>query len=149
MPEGRVLIVDDNLDLADVVAELLGAQGYEVQIAEDGERGLEMMMARAPDVVLLDVEMPRLDGPETAYRMHIHDAGLEKIPIVLSSGVVGLREVARRVGTPYYIGKPFETSSMLALVRRALDERLPPAPGGTRDHRPHRGEPSGSPPPRP
>lgn len=124
----RILIVDDNLDLTTLLAEVLAARGFRVRVAEDGEQGLEMLHRELPDAVLLDVEMPHLTGPELAYRMFIHDAGMEEVPIVLSSGVARLDDVARIVGTPYFLSKPFEIHALLALLQRALEEQTAPQP---------------------
>jgi FixJ family two-component response regulator len=81
-----------------------------------------------PDAVLLDVEMPILDGPGMAYQMFVRNCGLENIPIILLSGVVDLEQVAARVGTPYFLGKPYALGSVQALCDRALVERTPPVP---------------------
>jgi chemosensory pili system protein ChpA (sensor histidine kinase/response regulator) len=124
----ELLIVDDDSDVSWILAEILEAHGHRTRIAADGQEGLDRLMEHAPDAVVLDVEMPKLDGPAMAYRMIVHDAGLEKIPIVLVSGVEGLRALAERVGTPYYISKPFDTGAMVALVERAVTERTAPEP---------------------
>jgi CheY-like chemotaxis protein len=89
-----VLIVDDDMDMPDIIADLLQSQGHNVRVANDGEEGLKMLHDELPDVVVLDVEMPRLTGPEMVYRMIIEDSGLEGIPVLLVSGVVGLEGVA-------------------------------------------------------
>ncbi|HEY1587266.1 MAG TPA: hypothetical protein VGH63_16335, partial [Polyangia bacterium] len=80
------------------------------------------------DLAVLDVEMPLLDGPSMAYRMFVHNCGLENIPIVLVSGVFDLPHVAARVGTPYFSAKPFDTAEMMSLVDRALTEHALPRP---------------------
>jgi FixJ family two-component response regulator len=72
--------------------------------------------------------MPVVTGPELAYRMFLHDLGLEQIPIVLLSGVLDLARVASLVGTPYYLAKPYSPRSVLTLLDRALGERAPPHP---------------------
>ncbi len=123
-----MLIVDDDEDVAWAVEQLVLSAGHTVRVAADGEAGLAALAERAPDVVILDVEMPLLDGPGMAYRMFVHDAGLEEIPIVLLSGVFELHKVAERVGTPYFTPKPFDPRQLLALVQRALTERAPPRP---------------------
>lgn len=123
-----VLLVDDDEDVTWVLEQLLEIAGHTVRIAHDGEEGLLLLEQRIPDVTILDVEMPLLDGPSMAYRMFVHDCGLENIPIVLVSGVFDLARVAARVGTPYFTAKPFDTGTMLSLVDRALSERLPPHP---------------------
>ncbi|NVB77855.1 MAG: response regulator [Kofleriaceae bacterium] len=124
----EVLIVDDDLDIADVTAEVLALDGHVVRVARNGEEGLAEVTKRFPDLIVLDVEMPVLTGPEMATRMLVIDCGREKIPIVLSSGVRELPGVANKVGTPYFIAKPFNVSSLRTLVTRAANERTPPRP---------------------
>jgi CheY-like chemotaxis protein len=123
-----LLIVDDNEDLGDLLEEILVDAGHHVRRAANGEQGLLELNNRAPDLVLLDVEMPVLDGPSMAYQMLVRDCGLEAIPIVLLSGVVGLEHVAARVGTPYFLGKPYSMEDIIAMSERALRERVPPVP---------------------
>jgi FixJ family two-component response regulator len=82
-------------------------------------------------VVLLDVEMPMLTGPQMAFQMFLHDCGQEAIPIVLQSGVKDLTAVAAFVNTPYFLSKPFTVAEMLNLLGRALLERVAPTPSVT------------------
>jgi DNA-binding NtrC family response regulator len=126
MPD--VLIVDDDEDVSWVLEQLIRREGHTVRVATDGETGLATLQERLPDVVILDVEMPILDGPSMAYRMFVHNCGLENIPIVLASGVTDLPAVARRVGTPYFTTKPFDVATILTLLQRALTERALPRP---------------------
>ncbi|MDB4966282.1 MAG: response regulator [Myxococcales bacterium] len=123
-----VVVVDDDEDVAWVLQQLLEIAGHNVRVAHDGEEGLLLLQERLPDVAILDVEMPLLDGPSMSYRMFVHNCGLENIPIVLVSGVFDLSRVAARVGTPYFCAKPFDTSAMMSLVDRALTERALPRP---------------------
>lgn len=123
-----LLVVDDEDDLAEVTAIILESAGHDVRRARDGEEGLQRLAESLPDAVVLDVEMPRLSGPEMAYRMLIDDAGKERIPIVLVSGAVDLSATVARVGTPYVLPKPYSAGGLLALIARALEERRPPAP---------------------
>ncbi len=103
----KILIVDDDVDVAELLSSLLEARGHEVRRAADGHEGLRLLEEELPDLLILDVEMPQLTGPDVVYRMIVHDAGMEDIPVLLVSGVVGLSSVAERVGTPYFVGKPF------------------------------------------
>lgn len=123
-----VLVVDDDDDLAWIVGEVLAAEGFVVRRARDGVDGLRLLEAALPDVVLMDVEMPHLTGPELSYRMLLRDLGMDAVPVVLVSGVAELDEVARRVGTPYHLAKPYDLDELLTLLRRALDERRAPNP---------------------
>src|ERR1700690_268590 len=102
----NVLIVDDDPDTVELSAELLELAGHRVTTGSNGEEGLKSMDAGPlPDCVLLDVDMPVLSGPEMAHKMLVHDAGEEKIPILLVSGNTDLPAVAARMGTPYFLAK--------------------------------------------
>src|SRR5580692_8241456 len=127
-----LLVVDDDPDLAESLASLLEAEGHEVRTARNGQEGLELVSQRQPDLVLLDVEMPLLTGPEMSYQMFIHDVGQEEIPLVLLSGVTNLLEVAETVGTPYFLPKPCAFEAITRVVAAGLTERRPPAPRGPR-----------------
>jgi DNA-binding NtrC family response regulator len=123
-----LLIIDDDEDVPELLADIFRGDGHQVRVSRDGAAGLEQIAARLPDVVLLDVEMPILSGPETADMMFLRDCGQENIPVILISGVVGLARVAERVGTPYFIGKPYRLEELVGLVARALLERRAPHP---------------------
>ena len=123
-----LLLVDDDSDLAESLAELLQAEGHEVRTARNGNEGLNLVAAHHPDVVVLDVEMPVVTGPEMSYRMFIHDVGQENIPVVLLSGVTNLFKVAEIVGTPYFLPKPCDFEAVSSLVAKALVERRAPVP---------------------
>jgi CheY-like chemotaxis protein len=124
----NVLIVDDNADIRMLVANMVQLAGHEVREASDGRKGLEVVAEHPPDLMLLDVEMPVLTGPEMAFEVFLRNFGLEKIPIILLSGIVGLGEVAEKVGTPYFLGKPYSPDALLLLINRALDEQIAPRP---------------------
>ena len=124
----NVLIVDDDDDIRSLVSMLVGMAGHSVREAANGREGLEAVVENRPDLVLLDVEMPILSGPEMACEMFIRNCGSEKIPIILISGVVGLDEFAEMVGTPYFLTKPYSPAMLLKMVDRALREHVPPRP---------------------
>ncbi len=124
----NLLVVDDDLDLPEILAEILASLGHGVRIARDGREGLKMLHEQLPDVIILDVEMPYVNGPEMVHRMIIEDAGMQRVPVVLVSGIVGLTQVAGRVGTPYFMGKPFDLDKLLGVLQRAGEEKRPPVP---------------------
>ena len=123
-----LLIIDDDVDSADALADILRAEGHEVRVGFNGQEGLSLVHERTPALVLLDVEMPLVSGPAMAYEMFLRDTGLEEVPIVLLSGVQNLADVAVTVGTPYFLGKPYRLETLLALVGRVLSERTAPRP---------------------
>ena len=124
----ELLIVDDDEDLAELLEEALVDRGHQIRRAGNGQEGLDELARQVPDAILLDVEMPELDGPAMALQMYLRDRGLEAIPIVLVSGIVGLRDIAARVGTPYFLEKPYTLEALTALCDRALAERVAPIP---------------------
>lgn len=126
----NVLIVDDQPDMVELSGELLQSAGHHVRTGSNGEEGLKSLDSEPlPDCVLLDVDMPVLSGPEMVHRMLLHDAGEERIPILLISGRDDLAAVAKRVGTPYFLAKatPDYGTALLKLLDRALVERRAPA----------------------
>lgn len=123
-----LVVIDDELDISWILQQLLEAEGYTVRVANDGRAGLRLLAERLPDLVILDVEMPELDGPSMVYQMFVHNVGMENIPIILISGDFDLSTIAARVGTPYHLAKPFDPLELTALVKRALRERALPRP---------------------
>jgi DNA-binding response OmpR family regulator len=123
-----VLIVDDDTDIAELLTMVLEEEGHDVRVAYDGTTGLQLARAHLPNLVLLDVEMPIMNGPDMAMRMLVEDCGLESVPIILSSAVPYLERIAAGVGTPYYLKKPYDDGALSNLVTRALTEKTPPTP---------------------
>src|SRR5262245_1012730 len=103
----EILVVDDDLLTTEVMKELLQQQGHVVRVAANGAQGRAELLNRKPEVVVLDIEMPVLTGPDMAYRMFVLDLGLERIPIILSSGAADASTVAEAIGTPYVLDKPY------------------------------------------
>jgi CheY-like chemotaxis protein len=123
-----ILIVDDDADLAAGLADLLELAGHRVRVASDGRAGIDALEERLPDLLVLDIEMPVLDGPGMANEMLVHDCGRENVPILLSSGYFELARIAARVGTPYSVGKPCSIAQFMAVLGRAIVEHQPPQP---------------------
>lgn len=123
-----LLIVDDDADITAALEALMESEGHVVRTAQDGDSGLRALSARLPDVLITDVEMPLLDGPGMAHRMLVENCGKEAVPIVIISGAQDLARIARRVGTPYSLAKPFGATEVLDVLARALAERTPPSP---------------------
>jgi two-component system, NtrC family, nitrogen regulation response regulator NtrX len=122
----ELILVDDDEDVRDVLAEFVRMEGHDVRVAENGYAGLLLLNEKLPDLALLDVEMPELTGPEMAYRMFVEDCGREFVPIVFLSGAVDLEQIAASVGTTYYLPKPFSLDALRSMLNRALHERAAP-----------------------
>ena len=118
----RVLVIDDEAPIRLLCRVNLEAEGMEVLEAADGPSGLETARAEIPDVVLLDVMMPGLDGWRVAEEL-LDDPGTEAIPIVFLTARAELRDRARGIdlGGVDYVTKPFNPVELAPLVRDLLD----------------------------
>ena len=124
----RLLLVDDDNDTVEALGMLLRREGHDVHSASTGEEGLVVLRGSAlPEALVLDVDMPVPGGPGMAHQMLLHDAGEEKIPIILMSANENLPEIGRKMGTPYVLRKPTTIHAFLAVLERALRERRGPS----------------------
>ncbi len=119
-----ILVVDDSRTIRRILRRDLEAGGYAVDEAPDGEAALEVCRAAAPDLVLLDVDMPRLDGMATLERMQA-DPDLRQLPVLFLTARTSGSEVARGLdlGAHDYLKKPCDTDELLARVGVALRKR--------------------------
>ena len=129
--EQRVLVVDDENDVRGLVVELLGRAGYAVAAAADGRAALRELFASPPDVVLLDVNMPELDGWQTLERIR----DVSDVPVVMLTARAGELEKVRglKAGADDYVTKPFGRQELLARVEAVL-RRAAVRAGGEREH---------------
>ena len=118
---GRILIVDDNPTNLDVLFNFLANQGYEVFVAEDGKSALERMELAKPDLVLLDIMMPEMDGFETCQEIK-KNASTADIPVIYVTALGGVSDKVKGfdTGAVDYITKPFRNKEVLARVRTHL-----------------------------
>lgn len=123
-----ILVVEDDPALLEVAVMLLRLNDYIVTGAQNGEAALRHMQANTPDLVITDIEMPILDGPGLIRRMPVQNKALTTVPVILLSGLSELREIARKVGTPYYLSKPYDIDALLRLIKKAMSEKTPPNP---------------------
>lgn len=109
-----ILVVDDSVTVRKVTSRLLERHGLEVLTAKDGVEALEVMQNQLPDVVLLDIEMPRMDGFEVASHMR-HDSRLNAVPVIMITSRTGdkHREHAMSLGVNEYMGKPFQEDVLI------------------------------------
>jgi excisionase family DNA binding protein len=116
-----VLIVDDDERLREYVRVNLEVEGYEVREAGSAEEALGALGERSPDLILLDVMMPQVDGWETLRRIQEH-AGVGSIPVIMFSGKVDERSAAEAEsrGVQGFIGKPFDPRSLIESTKQQL-----------------------------
>jgi CheY-like chemotaxis protein len=122
-PNCRVLVVDDSAVIRDLIAVNLELEGYEVTVAGDGEEALERVAEQRPDVITLDVVMPRLDGFETAERLR-GDPAYADIPLIMVTARAAAADLSKgeELGVDGYLTKPFEPAELVALVGRLARE---------------------------
>jgi chemosensory pili system protein ChpA (sensor histidine kinase/response regulator) len=119
-----VMVVDDSLTVRRVTSRLLRRQNIEVLTAKDGVEALTLLDERLPDVMLLDIEMPRMDGYELTRHIRRSD-GLRDLPIIMITSRTGEkhRELAMALGVNRYLGKPYQESELLDEIGALLAER--------------------------
>jgi len=119
-----VLVVDDSLTVRKITTRLMTREGYRVDTAKDGVDALEKMHDILPDVVLLDVEMPRMDGFELARVMR-NDDRLKNVPIIMITSRTAdkHRNHAMEIGVNVYLGKPFQEAVLLSSIADMLGDR--------------------------
>jgi DNA-binding response OmpR family regulator len=118
----KVLVIDDEAPIRLLCRVNLEAEDMEVVEAEDGTQGLELARAEQPDVILLDVMMPGLDGWEVLHRL-LDDEATKEIPIVFLTARAELRDRARglELGGVDYVTKPFNPTELAPLVKELID----------------------------
>jgi len=120
--EGRLLLVEDEPALARGLSDTLRGQGFDVEIASDGQRGLEMALSQRPDLILLDIMLPKMNGFEVCRALR--SRGLD-VPVVMLTAkgqeediILGLN-----LGADDYITKPFRTGELIARAKALLRRR--------------------------
>ena len=117
----RVLVVDDDPDILDALSEILEVEGYTVERARNGREALQRIEQAIPDLVLLDLMMPVMDGSEFARNL----APGARPPIIVLSADRNVSTKAREIGALGWLAKPFELSDLLAAVKRAVPTGTP------------------------
>ncbi|MGB9377033.1 MAG: response regulator [Mycobacteriales bacterium] len=115
----RVLVVDDDMVIRQLIGINLELEGFEVHLAADGEEALNLAVELKPDVVVLDVMMPRLDGLEVARRLR-SDPRTSGMRLILVSARAQAADLQRGedMGADAYVTKPFEPDDLVGVVRR-------------------------------
>jgi len=119
----RVLIVDDDPEIVQAVSIRLGAAGYEVITAPDGEQGLEQALETRPDVIVMDILMPTMDGLTALALIHAHSA-TRSTPVVVLSACSSARSHALELGARYFLDKPYNAKTLLAAIESSMAEEV-------------------------
>ena len=123
MAKGRILVVDDEVYIVHILDFSLGMEGYEVLTAFDGEQAVETALAQKPDLIVLDIMMPKLDGYETCRRLKA-SAITRDIPVILLSAKG--RNIDQKIGfdagADDYITKPFSPRRLVERINAMLGQ---------------------------
>lgn len=117
----RVLVVDDERGIQIVLQEILELEGYAVRIASNGKEALDALTAWHPDVILLDLMMPHMDG--SAFRAKQLDLGddVRSIPVIIVSGARDAQQRAEAVQAAAFVPKPFDLDDITNTVQRVIE----------------------------
>ncbi len=122
--DAKILLIDDNVDNLRVATDVLEQHGYEVRVARDGQTGIKRLESAPADLILLDVQMPGIDGYETCRRIQA-DARLASIPVIFMTSRTDVEDKVRAFesGGVDYVTKPFEARELVARVETQLQVR--------------------------
>lgn len=131
----KILIVDDEPNIASMLADVLTDAGYDIDTADNGRDALDAVHRDPPDLMLLDVQMPVLDGFEVASRLKA-DPATASIPIIMLSAMQGrgARVVGLESGAEEYLSKPVDRAELLARIRNLLSLRERAMEAGRHGH---------------
>jgi len=113
-----VMVVDDSLTVRKITGRLLEREGYRVITAKDGVDALEQLLTATPDVIIADIEMPRMDGFDLTRNVRA-DKRLKNVPIIMITSRTAEKHqrYAEEVGVNHYLGKPYDEDILLGLIR--------------------------------
>ena len=115
-----ILVVDDEEDLAETVETLLEARGYSIQKAHDGRKGLEMALEHRPDMILLDYELPEMDGLEVIAALRANVVTRD-IPVLLcTASKISMQEIHAADG---FLAKPYNEGLLYKMVNHVMEAR--------------------------
>jgi two-component system, cell cycle response regulator DivK len=119
----RILVVEDTEDNRQIIRDLLSSAGYELIEAADGAEGVALAQSQHPDLILMDIQLPQMDGYEATRRIRAVP-GLAAVPIiaVTSYALSGDEAKTRAAGCDGYVAKPFSPRQLLAKIREFLPE---------------------------
>jgi len=117
-----VLFIDDDPGISAALSTRLRAHGYSVRVASDGLQGLDEARRVVPDVVVLDIRMPGIDGLEVCRRLRA-DSATRSVPVLFLSAEArdDIREAAAAAGGSHYLGKPFDAKEVVAVIKHLID----------------------------
>lgn len=123
-PTPRILIAEDHPDSRDALRALLEAFGYQTAVAVNGREAIEIALAEKPDLILMDIMMPELDGFEATRILRDHEQ-TRAIPIIAVTAMEGAHQLALQAGASDFLRKPIDTRILLDKIRQLLGRNHP------------------------
>ena len=121
MPRKKILMIDDECDLVEIIKKRLEANDYDVIVSSDGQDGMAKAMSEVPDLILLDIKMPKMDGYTFIKQARV-DNRLKNVPIIVLSVIDQLSELLKLEGVNDYLEKPFNNEELLNKINQHLKE---------------------------
>lgn len=119
MPKHKILIIDDNKQLLDLLKDMLSEEGFEVVLASNGTEGIKKHRENKPDIILMDLKMPKIDGIKTAAKIRTKD---KKVIIIILTAYGSVESAAKaaKLNIYGYITKPFKIDELKNTIKKAL-----------------------------
>lgn len=123
----KILLIDDEPDFVAMITDLLETNGYKVFTANNGENGIKKCKECCPDLILLDIMLPKIDGLEVLYRLRNIHPDTKNTPIIMITGKTEIESFfqAKGFGATEYIIKPFHPEDLLSLIAKHLASENP------------------------
>lgn len=121
--KGKILIVDDQFGIRMLLQELFQREGYQTFQAADGKKALEIVTTHDPDIVLLDMKIPGMDGLEILKHIKANDSDC-KVLVMTAYGELGMIQEAMDMGAIAYVAKPFDIMELRDQINRLLTEHV-------------------------
>lgn len=120
----RILLCEDDERNAKLIKDILEFHGYEVHVVVDGEEGVRMAKELMPEIILMDIQMPKMDGLTAIHEIR-KEGSLAHIPIVAitSFAMAGDKERILKAGADYYLSKPIDTRALPKLIKEILNKK--------------------------
>lgn len=116
-----ILIVDDERGVVELLRNRLQAVGYTVHVAFDGQQGLEAARTQKPDLIILDIMMPQMDGYSFVQEMRL-DPHLIHTPIIVTTAKTHLQDLFKESGVRHYLVKPFDAETLMRAVQDVFEK---------------------------
>jgi len=117
----KILIVDDDHDLVEVMQEWFETEGYNIVTAYDGEECIKQAKKEQPDLIIMDINMPKMDGYSAVKEIKVDEA-IKHIPIIVLTGKDQMEDIFKMEGVKEYVVKPFEYKVFSQMVKKILEE---------------------------